>query len=100
MAISRFQIKSASDEVKKRGRTFECHEIGSWVSVGTEPDKDDRGVHFEGLKIECFSLDTGEQCPSNVFGQTCSHAWAAQRRRTINAKRRRTLAAKRESRAA
>jgi len=98
--ISRFQIKTASDEVKARAKNFRCHELGNWVAVATEPDKDDRGVHFEGLKIECFSLDTGEQCPSNVFGQTCSHAWAAQRRRTINAKRRRTLAAKRESRAA
>lgn len=95
--ILRSEIASASDEVIARGRTFRAFERGDRVYVMTEPDKDDRGVFFEGQKVECFSVEDGSQCPANTFGNVCCHAWAADRRKRINKKRRDTIAAKKRS---
>lgn len=70
------------------------------VYVMTEPDKDDREVFFEGPKVECFSVETGEQCPANTFRNVCCHAFAADKRKRINAKRRTTIQAKRKQKEA
>lgn len=92
--ILRSEIKFASPEVRARARKFRCFERGSRVYVMTEPEKDDRGVFFEGPKVECFSVEDGTQCPANSFKTVCCHAFAADRRKRINAKRRATLARK------
>ena len=84
--ILRFQIKTASDDVRARAKTFITRERGDWVGVGTEPDKEDRAVHFQGSEVECFSIETGEQCPGNQFGVVCAHVFAANRRKIINQK--------------
>jgi hypothetical protein len=94
--IQASQISSASFDVQRRAKGFHCYQRGDWVYVETEPEKDDRGVHFDGLKIECFSSETGEQCPANIFGVVCAHSFAANRRKKINAKRRRTIAMKKQ----
>jgi hypothetical protein len=93
--ILRFKIKLASDEVKARGLTFITRERGDWVGVGTEANKEDRAVHFKGSEVECFSIESGDQCPANQFGTVCAHVWAGDRRRRINAKRRKTIERKR-----
>lgn len=96
MSVFRFEIKTASREVQARGRKFITRERGEWVGVGTEEGKEDRAVHFEGSKVECFSMESGEQCSSNKFHQVCSHVWAADRAKRINAKRRATRARNRQ----
>ena len=92
--ILRSEIKFASAEVRARAKTFRAFERGDRVYVTTEPDKHDRGVFFEGPKVECFSVEDGTQCPANSFKTVCCHAFAADRRKRINAKRRKTIAAK------
>lgn len=91
MSIGYADIKDASFEQCQRAKTFECHEIGEWVAVGTEEGKDNRGVHFMRFRIECFSLEDGSQCPRNQYGKVCCHVVAADRRRLINKKFRETL---------
>lgn len=94
--ILRSEIKFASDEVRARAKKFRAFERKTMVYVMTEPDKDDRGVFFEGPKVECFSVETGEQCQANSFKRVCCHAFAADRRKRINAKRRKTIAMKKQ----
>lgn len=92
--IARSQIKSASDEVRARAKTFRCFERGVVVYVRTEPYKVDRGVFFEGQRVACYSVETGAMCEANTFGTVCSHAYAADRRKQINKKSRATRARK------
>lgn len=92
--ISRQQIKNASPEVIKRSKNFHCFERGVVVYVRTEPYKVDRGVFFEGQRVACYSVETGEACKANEFGTVCSHAFAADRRKQINKKSRATRARK------
>lgn len=92
--ILRSDIKFASEEVRSRAKKFRAFERGDRVYVMTEEGKHDRGVFFEGPKVECFSVEDGTQCPANSFKTVCCHAFAADRRKRINAKRRATLARK------
>jgi hypothetical protein len=94
--ILRSEIKFASLEVRARAKSFRAFERGSRVYVMTELGKDNRGVFFEGPKVECFSAEDGTQCPANTFGNVCCHSVAADRRKRINAKRRKTIAARKQ----
>lgn len=90
--IARSQIKNVSDYVRERAKNFHCFERGVVVYVRTEPYKVDRGVFFEGQRVACYSVETGEACKANEFGTVCSHAFAALRRKEINKKSRATRA--------
>lgn len=92
--ISYDQIKRASFKIRQRAKAFHCHQEGEWMAVSTEPGKDDRGVHFGALSIECFSLEDGSQCERNRWAKVCSHVFAANKVRVANAKRRATIARK------
>lgn len=92
--IARSQIKDASDEVRARAKKFHCFERGVVVYVRTEPEKHDRGVFFEGQRVACYSVEIGDTCAANTFGNVCCHAFAADRRKRINSKRRATIARK------
>lgn len=96
--IQQSQIKTASFDVRRKAKACEVHEVNQTTVYVLPHDetKNRRAVIWLPNGILCVSVD-GVECEANGFKNVCYHAFAANRRREINAKRRRTLAMKREA---
>lgn len=87
------QTQNPSEHVRNRAKNMWVKTVApdSYIVKPKEKGKARRVVSLlqdsRGIRIECVDKATGDPCPANAFGMSCSHVEAALNRLLINIKR-------------